>query len=222
MPVPMALEAGVACDRAPVSGFSAFLIHAQNQRLFRRIQIQVNDVADSMNKLRIAAEFEGLDAMWLQPVGFPDAVNGCITYALRVPHRRCALMSRILRFALQRRFHDRRLFFRADVLLPSAARGILKNARQTGSGKSATPLQNELFVVANSRASCALGIPAAAASTILIRNANFWGVLPARSNASMSSRSPLLIVICSAVCAISQTQDTQAHTPSPTNSEAEH
>ena len=82
--------------------------------------------------------------------------------------------------------------------------------------------RTELFVVAKSRASCELEISAAAPSTMLIRNATFWEVLPARSNASISSRSPLLIVICSAVCAIRQTQDTQATAPSPGNSEAGH
>src|SRR6185437_4899209 len=38
----------------------------------------------------------------------------------------------------------------------------------------------------------------------------------------ISSRSPLLIVICSAVWAIRQTQDTQARDRSPGNSEAGH
>src|SRR5579863_4768335 len=44
----------------------ALLIHAQNDRFIRRIQIQADDVPYFARELRIIAEFEILNPVWLQ------------------------------------------------------------------------------------------------------------------------------------------------------------
>ena len=61
----------------------AFLIETQHQRMVRRIQIQPDNVADFLDKLRVGRQFERIDAMRLQPERLPDSRNG----RLREPHR---------------------------------------------------------------------------------------------------------------------------------------
>lgn len=54
----------------------ALLIHTQNQRPFRRCQGEPDDVADLLHEQRIGRELEGLAAMWLQPEGTPETMDG--------------------------------------------------------------------------------------------------------------------------------------------------
>ena len=51
------------------------LVHAQHQRLFRRIQIQPDDIADLVDELRIIADLEGVDQMGFEPERLPDPAH---------------------------------------------------------------------------------------------------------------------------------------------------
>lgn len=56
------------------------LVHAQNQRFFRRIQVQPHRVGHLARELRIATEFEGFNPMRLQTPLLPDAMNRAATH----------------------------------------------------------------------------------------------------------------------------------------------
>ncbi len=58
-----------------------FLVHAQDERLVRRIQIQPDDVAHFFDELRIRGELEVLHAMRLQTERLPDATDRGVTHA---------------------------------------------------------------------------------------------------------------------------------------------
>jgi len=56
--------------RGAVQGLDlGFLVYAQHQRLFRRIQIQPDDVADLVDELRIVADLERIDQVRFEPEG---------------------------------------------------------------------------------------------------------------------------------------------------------
>src|SRR5450759_424098 len=52
------------------------LVHADDERVRRRVEVQPDDVNDLLFQVRISAELEGLDPMRLKVVGLPDAMNG--------------------------------------------------------------------------------------------------------------------------------------------------
>ena len=52
-----------------------FLIHAQHQRLVRRIEIEPDNVPHLLHKEGIGGELEGALPMGLQPKRLPDAVD---------------------------------------------------------------------------------------------------------------------------------------------------
>ncbi len=51
------------------------LVHPEHQRLFRRIQIQPDDIADLVDELRIIADLEGVDQMGFEPERLPDPAH---------------------------------------------------------------------------------------------------------------------------------------------------
>src|SRR5581483_4236845 len=53
----------------------AFLVYAQHQSMFGRVQIQADDVLQFFRELGTVADFEALHPMWFQPVTAPDAAN---------------------------------------------------------------------------------------------------------------------------------------------------
>ena len=58
----------------------ALLVHAQDQGVCGRIQIQSDYVADLLNKEGVGGEFEGSKAVRLESEGVPDALNGGLGY----------------------------------------------------------------------------------------------------------------------------------------------
>src|SRR5216684_1183071 len=57
------------------------LIHAQHQRMMRRVQVQADDVAHLVDQQRIVGELKRLAAMRTQPEGPPDATHRGLTHA---------------------------------------------------------------------------------------------------------------------------------------------
>ena len=54
-------------------------VHAQDQRLVRRVEIQADDVSDFVNEQRVFRELECLTPMWLQPERAPDSAHRGLT-----------------------------------------------------------------------------------------------------------------------------------------------
>ena len=52
----------------------------------RRIEIQADDVADFVHKLRVRRQLEGIDAMRLQTEGAPDSRDGCFRQPCDLRH----------------------------------------------------------------------------------------------------------------------------------------
>ena len=52
-----------------------FLIDAEHQRLFRRIQIEPDDVADLVDEVRVGADLEGVDQVRFEPERLPDPAH---------------------------------------------------------------------------------------------------------------------------------------------------
>ena len=82
----------------------AFFVQTQNQRLVWRIQIQPYDIAQLLNELFVAAEFEGADQVRLQVVLLPDPTDGRFTQILYLGHSPSAPMRRIRRLGVESRF----------------------------------------------------------------------------------------------------------------------
>ena len=60
----------------PVEGLDlALLVDAQDQRPFRRIEIEPDNIANLLYEERVARQLEALRTVRLQPEGTPDAVD---------------------------------------------------------------------------------------------------------------------------------------------------
>jgi hypothetical protein len=64
----------------------ALLVQTDHDRMVGRIQIQADDVAHLLDKLRVGRELERVDAMRLQPEGLPDARDGRLRQARDLRH----------------------------------------------------------------------------------------------------------------------------------------
>ena len=60
----------------PIKGLNlALLIHAQHEGVFRRIEIKPHYVLELVNEMWGSTQLEGTNSVWLEPVGFPDAMD---------------------------------------------------------------------------------------------------------------------------------------------------
>ena len=82
----------------------AFFVHAQNQRLVRRIQIKSHDIVQLLNKTFVPAEFEGPNQVGFQVVFFPDSPDGRFAQFLGLRHRPGTPVGRIGRLGVKSRF----------------------------------------------------------------------------------------------------------------------
>src|SRR5215471_14545571 len=57
----------------------ALLVHAEDQRVIGRVQVEPHDVAHFLDEQRVGRQFEGLGAMRLQAEGAPNAADGHTT-----------------------------------------------------------------------------------------------------------------------------------------------
>ncbi len=122
----------------------AFLIDAQRQSAFRRIQIQPHDAADFLDEERIGRQLEGLDAVRLQRERPPDAGNGGLRHPSRLGHgpRRpvCAPRRRGFQGARDQRFH-----LRIPNLARSTGPGFIGQPLQAIGAKPLPPLAHRLI-----------------------------------------------------------------------------
>lgn len=79
----------------------AFFIHAQNQRLVRRIQIKSHDIVQFLDEAFVPAEFESPDQVGLQVVLFPDSPDGRFAQVLGLRHRPGTPMGRVRRLGMK-------------------------------------------------------------------------------------------------------------------------
>jgi hypothetical protein len=117
----------------------ALLITAQDQRVFRGIEVQAHDVQQLVHELRIATELERLDQMGLEVMSPPHAMDQVGTNP-QVPRQRPnAPVRRMGRCLMKRGLDDP--FGPAALFrwLTTAAWRILLDAGQTALGEALTP-----------------------------------------------------------------------------------
>ena len=83
----------------------ALLVHAQNHRLVRRMEIHAHDVGELLDKVLVAGKLKGASPVWLQPVQLPNALHGFETQFLGLGHRATAPMSLALGLGMNSRPH---------------------------------------------------------------------------------------------------------------------
>ena len=54
-------------------------VHAQDERVLRRIEVQADDRFDFLGKCGVAADLERAREVWLQPMPVPDASDAALT-----------------------------------------------------------------------------------------------------------------------------------------------
>ena len=81
-------------------------VEAEHQRVIRRIEIQPDDVADLLHKLRIRRELERVDPMRLQTKRAPDARDGRFRETRDVRHAARGPLGRVRRGRFQRAGDD--------------------------------------------------------------------------------------------------------------------
>ena len=117
----------------------AFLIHAQNQGLVRRIQIQPHDIAQPLYEALVPAEFKGADQMGLQVVSLPDSPDGGFTQLLGLGHRPGTPTRRIRRLGMKSRFDHGVNFPLRDSWKATRPRGVFFQPGQAESQKTLPP-----------------------------------------------------------------------------------
>ncbi len=119
--------------------YLALFVHAQNQRLVRRVQIQTHDIGQFLDKVFVAAEFESLYQMRFEIVHVPDATNAGLRQVLRLGHAARAPMRRIVRLRMQGGFDNGLDFGWRDALLAARTWRILFETGQPQGQKSFAP-----------------------------------------------------------------------------------
>lgn len=92
-----------------------FLVHAQHEGFVRGIEIQSHDIVELLDKVCVAAEFEGLDEVRRKLVVLPDTADGSLAEPLGLGHAARAPMGRVRWCHMQGGFDDG-----ADFLLRNA------------------------------------------------------------------------------------------------------
>ena len=120
----------------------AFLVHTQDQRPVRGIQIQAHDIAQFLEKAFISTEFESFDQMRLQVVLPPDSADGRFAEILGFSHGPRTPMRRIRGFRMQGRFNHGFDFSRRDSGDAAGPRCVLFQSRQAKSQEPLSPKLN--------------------------------------------------------------------------------
>ena len=124
----------------------ALLVHAQHHRLLRRVQVQPHDVGQLLDERRVGRQLERLDAVELQAVRVPDALDGRWAHAGRLGHRTTTPLCGPGRLLVQRGLHDGLHdglhLVSGDTRFPSAARAHLAHGVQSVGKKPRAPIQH--------------------------------------------------------------------------------
>ena len=100
-----------------------------------------------LREMRIIADFEGLNEVWLQARSRPDTLNGRIADAQVLSQSARAPLSGIFGFLLSCRGHNVLSGIDAALMLQAADAGsIFKDARQAFLRKAGTPARNGFFI----------------------------------------------------------------------------
>ena len=73
------------------------LVHAEHDRVSRRIDVEADDVLQLLGELRIVGELEAPHPMWGEPVRLPDALHRGGADARGLRHRRRGPVRRLVR-----------------------------------------------------------------------------------------------------------------------------
>ena len=166
----------------------ALLVHAQNQRSVGRVQVEADDVADLVDKQRIAAQFESLAAMRLQRKSAPDAADAALAQSGGLGQRARGPVGGSFRLVSR---------VRASTRSTSAS---LKRRGVPGRGSSSSPsrrrrtkrfrhLPTVAPVTCTWRATSVLLRPAAQSSTMRARKASACAVFGRRVHSNNRCRS---------------------------------
>jgi len=107
---------------------SALFVHAQNNRIGRRIHVKTNNIAQLRDEIGVRAKLEILNAMRLQIMSAPQAIDRATAHAKTPCHLHSRPMRRILRNTLHRCRDD---FFRlrfAHFFGPATPRSVVIHA----------------------------------------------------------------------------------------------
>lgn len=115
------------------------LIDAENQGVLGRTQIESDDVDELLDETRIVAELEGLDAMRLEVVFFPNSLDHRFVDAQVIGERSRAPVRSVHRLGVQRGVDDRSCPSSQLVGLASASATFASDAVDTLFGKANAP-----------------------------------------------------------------------------------
>ena len=82
------------------------LVHTQDQRSIRRVEVQAHNITDFFDKERVRRQLEGIRPMGLQSEGPPYAVDGAMAQARASGHRARAPVGRIRWSSLKGHAYD--------------------------------------------------------------------------------------------------------------------
>ena len=82
------------------------LVHTQDQRSIRRVEVQAHNITDLFDKERVRRQLEGIRPMGLQSEGPPYAVDGAMAQARASGHRARAPVGRIRWSSLKGHAYD--------------------------------------------------------------------------------------------------------------------
>ena len=130
--------------RGAIQGLDlGFFIHAEHQRLLRRVQIESDHIADFVDELRIIADLEGVDQVRFEPERLPDPAHRGLRQSGLFGHRRPRPVGGIRRRALQRGHQHRLDLLIADRAWPTRA-GIVTQTVEAILEEALTPFTHRL------------------------------------------------------------------------------
>src|SRR5215472_13412371 len=116
-----------------------FLVHAQHQSVFGRVQIQADDIFQFFRELRIAADLETLDAVRLQPVTVPDTTHAGLADAYRCRHAARTPVRGVRRLLPRRHIHHTPNQMGSDPRSPARPGRVPLQTRHAQSEEPFTP-----------------------------------------------------------------------------------
>jgi hypothetical protein len=117
----------------------AFLIDGEDQGLVRRIEVQADHVVELLDKVLIAADFEGPDEMRLGVVALLDAPDRGLAEPLGLGHGPCAPVGGSRRGRMQSGLDNGSHLAVGDVGETTRTRGVFLQACQAESHKPLPP-----------------------------------------------------------------------------------
>ena len=120
----------------------ALLVHTKHHGFVRRVQVQPDDVGQLLDERRVFRQLERRDAVRLQAVRVPDALDGRAAHPGRLGHRAATPVGGARRRLVQRGMHDGLHLVGGDLRFPAAARTHLTHRIQSIGEKPRSPVQH--------------------------------------------------------------------------------